>query len=329
MSIENKLKQEYQTASDSLQCPPSLDVHMTAMLASQGTKWREGKPVKGKRVFTARKMVAAVCIAAVLSGFSYATQKFLFATDSGMVRSEVWTDTSFHLPEALKSDIHTTLSSVQGQLEEGQSAVIYIASLQNAEIPMLKQHPLLSTSKPIKVGQMEEWKQQLIADDIAYTLPPQLEDDFTFDYGKKEPAFGGEVSSDSLQLLDVLQKEAKDQGKSYAWRVQESDPNRPMDSFTTAYSNSTNDHIYVQIDHALEKVKIKSVTPETIAHEQVQMNGVEANYVENNQYLFSDTGLYKEVSWMVEDDESVMIRVSTDSINITKEQLIQAAESLK
>ncbi|MCG7408214.1 hypothetical protein MH117_12350 [Paenibacillus sp. ACRRX] len=329
MSIEQKLKQEYKSASESLHLPSSLETHMTAIIAEQGAKWREGKPMIVKRKFTARKWIYAALIAAVLSGFGYATQKLLFQSDHGFIQTEVWTDSGFKLAPSLKTDIRSTLADVKNQLQEGQYAAVYMAALEKSEYSAFRQHPLLSVSKPRTVEQLEQWSDKIASAGISSAVPDQLNGAFTFESGKSEPAFGGIVSLEGLEMLGELRQESKDQGKAYTWRTQPKETNPPVDIYTSTYKSADGNRLFVQYDHILEKVKIKAISPDTIVHDRIQKDGIEADYVENNDYLFSDTGLYKELSWMSKSSSSVMIRVITDSPNISKEQLIQAAQAVE
>ncbi|WP_028543765.1 hypothetical protein [Paenibacillus taiwanensis] len=328
MSIEQKLKQEYQSASESLHLPSSLDTHMTALIAEQGMKWREGKPMIVKRKFTARKWMYAALIAVVLSGFGYATQKLLFQSDHGLVQTEVWTDSSFKLAPSLKTDIRRTMAEVKQQLQEGQQAVVYMEALEKAESASFRQHPLLSVSKPISEQHLEQWSEKVASAGIYNAVPHQLSG-FTFESGKAEPAFGGIVGLEGLEMLGELRQDSEDQGKAYSWKLQQQETNTPVHIYTSTYKNADADRLYVQYDHFLEKIKIKAMSPDTIIHERIQKDGVDADYVENNDYLFSDTGIYKELSWMSKSSSSVLIRVITDSPHISKEQLIQAAQSLE
>lgn len=331
MSIEEILKQQYDQMSSKLSAPPDLDAHVIALIAAESNKERGSHLMK--RTFGARRnlrlMVGIMMIALLLSGFGFAAQKLLFHKEQGMIQTEVWTTSDLSLDETLRTNIQESLDAVKRQLQEDEQAIVYVAALENSKHPLYKQNPLLSVSKRSVIADLEAWKNTIHAAGIRESIANQLDVQFYFKGGKEEPAFGGMLSAVDLDQLGSLRDEALKENKNYAWMLRHPDENLPMDIYTTIYTNGSGEHIYVQMDHSKEKVKLKLTSPDHIIHDRLDINGVEALYMEQDGFLFSTTGIIRELSWMPEHSDSVIVRVLTDSRSISKDQLIQAAHSLQ
>jgi hypothetical protein len=102
-------------------------------------------------------------------------------------------------------------------------------------------------------------------------------------------------------------------------------------SFTLIYSNPNLDEIFVSLEILPEDIKqIDQFTPSSTAYEAFDVNGIEASYIENNATFLSKTDYYQELFWIENlNDQTVIYRVVTDSLGVTKEELLSIALNME
>ncbi|MBN3524172.1 hypothetical protein [Paenibacillus apiarius] len=328
MSMETRLKREYEMASNLVSCPSSLDERVKALYHSHIQA--EGRKGYAARRFKPRRMAAVALAVVLLTGFAYSAQKLLFSANQGTVNMEMRTDAGFSLSRASTEHIRTALADVQQRLAAGQAAVVYVASLEQEDHPLYKRYPLFGVTKPEIVNDTESWKETVKKLHAPLSLPQELPGSFSFLEGKEGNPYESMVDEKGYSLLDELRQESKQNGKGIVWRVVPR-PQLPFDSYTTTYTNADSHRIYVTVEVMPDvNVASKVLAPESAQYEELNVNGVKAHYTVNDQFLFNDSNRYQDLFWMSgQEGKQFVIRVATDSPHVTKEQLIQAANSLK
>ncbi|MCE5170293.1 hypothetical protein LQV63_13335 [Paenibacillus profundus] len=328
MSMEKRLKREYELATNLVSCPSSLDERIGALyhihIQAEG---RQGYTV---RKFNTRKMAAVALAVVLLTGFAYSAQKLLFSAEQGTMNIEMRTDAKFVLTRTSAEDIRHALADVQQQLAVGQAAVVYVASLEKEEHPLYKRHPLLGVTKQEQVQDAEEWNETVKKLHAPLSLPRVLPDSFTFSEGKEGNPYESMVDEKGYSLLDELRQESKQNGNGVAWRVVPG-PQLPFQSYTTTYKNADNDRIYVTVEVMPDmNVTSKGLASESVQYEELDVQGAKAHYTVNDQFLFSESNRYQELFWMSgQAGQQFILRVASDSPHVTKEQLLQVATGLK
>ncbi|TVX89672.1 hypothetical protein [Paenibacillus agilis] len=326
MSIETKLKKEFEQYKQAVSCPPSVDSRMMALYRSHMVQTREGPSMLRK--WNLPRLAVITVLAATLLGFTYAGMSFLFEESKGNISvtmSAISEEVTLN-KEQLTS-ISRSLADVKEQLQIGENALVYFADLEGEEV--LQGKPLFPVSRPAVNENLENWKLSIPHAGVADSVPSNILDDFLFEGGMKGSPFGLFFSDSFTETLDELKRESKDTGKKVVWRKEVSSSEGPLNIFTSIYRNSKQQAIYVGVETSSEKISIKGIIPSSSSYETLNINGSQAHYTRDDNSLFSTSLTYQEVMWMeIHEGQTFVYRVASDSSAITKEQLVQAAKGL-
>ncbi|WP_312109084.1 hypothetical protein [Brevibacillus reuszeri] len=324
MFIEDKLKKEYKWAANELGSDPALDNRI--LFAAR--KELAGRAHKKKGLFLRPKLTHVAASFVLLTGFGFATHSLLYKENTGSVQIEVQAAKGFELTQIAPEEIRRELASVENKLTTGETAIVYFAELEKEKHPLFQQNPVIGVEKPEVVADWKQWDEISQKASLSHSLPKQVADDFTFREGKLGTPYGAMIGQGGETWLHELQQESKATGKSVVWKVV---PNTasPINTYTTLYQNEQKANIYFTVEVlSKDQVDIQVSTPETTQYEPVEVNGKKAHYTSNDQFLFSDSGQYKELSWISkEGEQTIMYHVATDSLAVSKEMLKQAAEA--
>ena len=324
MFIEDKLKKEYEWAANELGSNPALDHKI--LLAAR--KELAGRKEKKKSMFLRPKLTHVAASFVLLTGFGFATHSLLYKENTGSVQMEVQSAKDFALTQIAPEEIRRELASVENKLATGETAIVYFAELAKEKHPLFQQNPVIGVEKLEVVADWKQWDEISKKASLSHSLPKQLGDDFTFREGKLGTPYGAMIGQGGETWLQELQQESKETGKSVVWKVVPNSAS-PINTYTTLYQNEQKANIYFTVEVLPEdQLNIQVSTPETTTYEPVEVNGKKAHYTSNDQFLFSDSGLYKELSWVSKEGEkTIMYHMATDSLAVSKQMLKQAAEA--
>ncbi|OPA79221.1 hypothetical protein BVG16_09010 [Paenibacillus selenitireducens] len=329
MSIEEKLRQEYLQESRRLETFPSLDRHVLDIYRKEMKKNR-GMVDMARRT-KLPKIAAVLLIVGLLSGFAYVGGKLLFQENQGPWRVEARTSgDNFTLQHISAEQIRSKMAEVKSTLAAGEAAVIYFADLEKEANPLLRQVPMVGVSQPELVSDWNQWQGRLQEHDISVPVPQVIAGQFTFEAGQLGSPLVGDLDKEGLRMLDQLKQESQDTGNSIVWqKVQGYNP--VLETYSYTYHSEAGERLFVTLVEApAEKISMKLTLPDSTAYEEVSIHGVKAHYTSHSQMFYSESNQYQELFWtQTYGEHSYMVKVGSDSPNITKAQLIQAAESIQ
>lgn len=325
MSIEQQLTEEFQRDSRNRICPPGLDARITAdyrrlVMDQRGESMmlRKGKAVK---------LVLTAAIVFVVCGFGYAGSKFLFEDHKDQITVNYQTNEALHLEPADVEKIRVSLEEVKAELSPGDTAVVYFKDYET----MIGGSPVVyGIHKPVSV-EPDAWRAVLKQHNIGEKLPESLLGAYELVEGMEASPYQFSFGTDAFQLLDEMKAESGQTGGKVLWRKTEVSADQPIAPYTSVYRNSLNDTIYVtwQIADGGSDIRLFQAAPPNTKYEDITINGVSAHYLLNNQALFGQSATQQDVMWLKESGEQTIVyHVQSDSTTLTKEQLIQAAQSL-
>lgn len=322
MSIEQQLKEAFKQDDNLIKRPPALDTRIAAefrrqMMVSKGE-------LNMRKRWTASKLVFIALIAVmILSGFAYAGTKLLFTDEKG--RFSITARSSEHLnldAETLQS-VRQSLKEIKAQLAPGESAVVYMSEFDF-------QGGWLSAYQPVAVTGLDQWKSQLQERNMDGNLPASLPGSFQFAEGIWGNPFSAFLGLDDLELWNELRAESKQTGNTLLWSKSSQTQNWTSTDFTTVYRNADEDTIYLTLDVLNEAaVKAEQLAPSNNEYEELQWDGLKVHYTKTTQWMYSDSNFYQDLMWIQENDgKTTIFHLGSDSLNLTKEQLIEIAKSL-
>ncbi|MGG1659054.1 hypothetical protein [Brevibacillus sp. NRS-1366] len=320
MFIEKKLKKEYEWAAGELKSDPALDNRIKFAIRQELAGGKQQK--KGLRP----KLTHVAAVFVLLTGFGFSTQTLLYKVDEGAVHMEVQAHKEFALTRITPEEIRRELTNAENTLATGETAVVYFAELAKEKHPIFQQNPVIGVEKPEVVLDWKQWNAVHEKAAPLPSMPKQLSDHFAFREGKLGTPFGVMVGQEGYEWLQELQAKSRETGKSVVWKVVPKTES-PIDAYTTLYQNEQNERIYVTVEVLpKDQVNVQVSTPETTTYVPVEVNGKKAHYTKNDQFLFSESHQYQELSWVGKaGEQTIMYRVASDSPTVTKAMLQQAA----
>ncbi|BAH42191.1 hypothetical protein BBR47_12140 [Brevibacillus brevis NBRC 100599] len=325
MFIEKKLRNEYELAAGKVHIDPALDSKIERLAKKEFA----GKPRLHKGMRFRPKLVHVAAAFALTTGFGYATHSLLYKIDEGSVQMEVQARKDFTLTQITPKEIRLELASVENKLATGETALVYFAALEKEKHPLFQQNPMIGIEKPDVVKDWKAWTAVLSEEaSLSHALPHQLPDSFSFLEGKQGTPYGVMMGQEGQQWLHELQEESKETGKNVVWKVVPQ-ATSPIQAYTSLYENEQKERIFVTVEKfPKEQLDVQLSTPETTKYDAVTVSGKKAHYTKNDQFLFSESGQYQELSWLDQDGEQpIMYRIATDSPTVSKEMLVQAAKA--
>ncbi|WP_156826184.1 hypothetical protein [Paenibacillus terrigena] len=275
------------------------------------------------------RIAIALLIVGLLSGFAYVGGKLLFQENQGPWQVEYRTSAdNFQLQHITPEQIRSKMAEVKSTLVTGEAAVIYFADLER-EVNF-SMGPLLGVKQPEKLTDWNQWLKRLQEQHISVPIPEVLPGPFHFEAGQLGSPLGGDLDEEGLNMLDQLRQESQETGNSIVWR-KVPDHKPLVDSYSFIYQNEGRERLFVRlIPSPPENILIKATLPESTTYEEVTVGSVKAHYISHEYSIYSESNHYKEMTWIqTNGDQSYLVGVSSDSPDVTKDQLIQAAESIQ
>ncbi|MBY9078796.1 hypothetical protein KIH86_28025 [Paenibacillus sp. HN-1] len=325
MSIEQQLVEEFKRDSENRRCPPGLDARIAAEYRQLVVKQR-GERLMLRKGKTAKIIWIAV-IVLVVCGFGYAGNELLFEDHKDRLAVNYQTDQQLHLEAADVEKIRSSLAEVKAKLAPGDTAVVY---LKDYELKIQGSPVVFGINNPVSL-KPDAWRAALKQHNIGEKLPESLPGMFKLAEGMEASPYRIIYGTDAYQLLDEMKAESQKTGSRVLWRKTELSADQPIVPYTSVYRNSSNDTIYVtwEVADGDTDVKLFQAAPPNTEYEDITINGVTAHYLMNDQALFGQSTIQQDVMWLKESGtQTIIYHVQSDSTTLTKEQLIQAAQSL-
>ncbi|MUT67461.1 hypothetical protein [Paenibacillus sp. NEAU-GSW1] len=330
IEFERKLTEAFKRSETELEleCPPSLDVRIMAEYGRL-TMEKRGK-VAIKKKWSLSKVVIITATVALMSGFAYAGNKFLFSDTAGTYSIQMQTNESLDLePDALEK-ARASLKEIQAQLAPGETAVVYLPEIA-AKFEGGHQ-PALGVTNPIYVSDKSEWKAALT--EIGAAMPDDLLGSYQFEAGTKNSPFHYELGMDALDLLNQMQAESEqsegDQAAQALWRLTDTETNSFVSSYTSVYRDADGEMLqaaWVVFDDP--STRMESFAPPSTVYEELSLSGQKAHYTKFDQSLYGDSSTLQSVMWIEQqEDRTIMHYVESDSAAMTEEKLVEAAQAL-
>ncbi|GIO99700.1 hypothetical protein J14TS5_47860 [Paenibacillus lautus] len=325
MSIEQQLKDEFQQNAKNVVCPSSIDLRVMNVYREQMLEKKGEQPMRRRRKWS--KAVLVILLIAVVSGFAYAGRTLLFEETKGNMTMSAETLEDLKLSKTQLESIRQARNEVKAQLNPGESAVVYLTDLDN-----VKRLPFIPVSQPDVNEDLDTWRKALTDRHFDVLPPDSLLGTYRFTGGMELSPFGAYAGSetDIAALLEELKAESEESGKDYIWRKTSIPTSFPLLSYTTAYRNSDQETLYLVMETTPDsKVKLQTLAPSSAKYEEMELNGHAAHYLINDSYVYTDSHVYQEISWMIEKEgQAIIYRLGSDSPAMTKERLMEAAKSI-
>ncbi|MGG3311194.1 hypothetical protein ABER23_27735 [Paenibacillus lautus] len=281
--------------------------------------------MRGRRKWS--KAVMVIILIAVVSGFAYAGRMLLFEETRGNMTMSAVTLEDLSLSKTQLESISQARNEVKAQLNPGESAVVYLSNLGN-----VKSLPFIPVSQPDVNEDLDTWRKALTDRHFDVLPPDSLLGKYRFTGGMELSPFGayGGSETDIAALLEELKAESEESGKDFIWRKTSITTSFPLLSYTTVYRNSDQETLYLVMETPRDsKVKIQTLAPSSAKYEEMELNGHTAHYLKNDSFVYTDSHVYQEISWMIEKEgQAIIYRLGSDSPAMTKERLMEAAKSL-
>jgi len=326
MSIERQLTEAFKSHATELECPPALDARIRTEYERRMVEKR-GTSLMNKKRALPRAAIIAV-IVALICGFAYAGNKLLFSDSQGHYSVRTQTNEKFDLDLGTLEKVRTSLSEVQAQLAPGETAVVYL--------PELAAHPLgalpLGATNPKLVSDERQWRALLSESGVTKPLPESLLGGaYLFAAGTENNPFHITLGIHANEQWEEMKSEAaKSGGDRPLWRPADLSGWQPLSAYTSIYRDSDGESLYLTQEIVNgTSVHLEGLTPSNSDYTELDLQGNKAHYVKYDQSLYGDSSLFQYVMWIEADkDRTIVHRVESDSIGMTKDKLIEVANGL-
>ncbi|BBH23256.1 hypothetical protein Back11_46010 [Paenibacillus baekrokdamisoli] len=321
MSIERQLVKEFEQDSQNRKCPPDLDTRITAEYRQQVMQQR-GKPFMPRK-WKMPKVVLIAIIVMIVCGFAYTGSKLLFTDKNGNATVNVHSNQQLKLEKDALERVRLTLKEVKSQLGPGETAVVYVSDFDFYG-------SWLGAFNPVTLSEIEQWKTKLKEHEVEEKLPDSLLGSFDFVEGMEGDPFFPALGTDAISVWEGMKAESKKTGSKTLWRKTIGSSIKPTSPYTSVFRNSNQDSIYLTWDIVNgPTVKFEMMTPPNTSYEELDINGLKAHYTKDEQSLYGDSNINQDVMWIKESGgKTIVYHVRSDSLDMTKEQLVEAAKSL-
>lgn len=349
-----QLKKDIQTQSLSISSPPQLDHRIEQLyddyaqsLDSSSDKYSNAKKTKSKKsfVFTRHKWAAVIvtvlCII-ILNGGVYASN-MVYSITTGHTLLTYNINNEYNLTVEEDREIMNIIEEVRQKLAPGEAAYVY-----STKFATLDYGPVLKVKQPHRYDTLSEWKQAVSSFIYQVAVPQKLPEGYTFSYGTDDYTYGGAYENDKQRQIKMIKgflaNKVENPTADYVWMIDDrpiiKKYNTPMLYFKDTKSDSGNE---IMINYyAFKNSKNGNST-----FEQVDPNGTNQSVVssskgkmiyskiqrtpniEDNKDFIAFSQSLNWAEYNEKTHQSTLYTLSTNTPEITKEQLIEIAESIK
>jgi hypothetical protein len=330
MSIENRLAHELKRQGESIHCPVIVRIQVEQLFDQRFSNKRSydtRSSVKSRRRYSQALLVTLSIL--LFSGIAYAST-LLYQMNAGNFSFSVSSNAQMNINSQEAQLIQEQMNQVRQQLAVGESALIYMPLLSQHKLP-----PLIKVTQPQAYTDLAEWRNQLDRGLSSSKLPDKLPEGFAFAEGRMELPVGGISPNELHDNLETLKKKANG---SIAWHKITSSGSEPQALAewkipNLVYRNAKGEHIEIYYQLIPNSEKEKAIHVETQQMDQVDkmnLNGIDAYYSENKHSFLSPTCQSKALTWMgQENGRIVMYSVVSESVDVTKQDLVYMAEHMQ
>jgi len=326
MSIERKLTDAFKENEASLEYPSSLDTRI--MAEYDRVVMKTGRDSRMKIKWSMPKVAMIVLIVTVLCGFAYSGSKFMFKDSQGNFSIRLQSNESFTLDPAILDKARNSIKEVKAQLEQGETAVVYYPEL-FLQFPI--EFPVIGVSNLQYVYDAEQWKAELLEQGITESLPESLlAGAYIFEAGAINSPFYAMMGLDVIELLDDMKAEKKNNSEDKPlWRITDTATFPEQSVYTSVYRDSNGEHLYFIWKLYHDAIRVESFTSPSTEYEELELDGRKLHYTQNNESLFGESTTLQSMMWIEETgNETIVYSMESDSVNMTKEKLLEAVKSL-
>lgn len=357
MSIPEQLKQAYEqqavTLNPSTEPDDKLLDQFVRLTAHQQRRRFRQQRIRASTVSSWQrawkrplflKLAIGFTVLALVSGFA---DYIWIRIGDGRVNIQYSEGIHRAMDASMLSSLHAELQQVRSKLAPGESAVVYSSKFSKL-VPEMTDIPLISVSNPIMIDELDAWK-SILDQEVGkgYKLPqPQMLDfPLIFVGGKRGGVYGPDMTSSDVKLLQELKAEAEtsaqarasEQSKTtsgrpvdqFAWRVrnEQQAADSPIRSYTARYNDAQHNVIDVTLQLVKEQVEMRLIA--SGAEQTVEVNGSKGVYLRSEPFIFSETNQYQTIQWLeTQDNVTIIYSVGSESIGVTKQQLLAVAASM-
>lgn len=327
MSIEQKLAEAFKCNESSLECPPSLDTRIMAEYDRMAMNTRRNSIMKKK--LSMPKVAIIALVVAVLCGFAYSGTKFLYSDSKGHFSIRLQSNEAFTLDSGTLEKVRNSIKAVQEQLAPGETAVVYYPEV-FSQLPI--DIPVIGVSNLQYIFDAQQWKAVLEEYDVTETVPESLlAGAYEFEAGAVNSPFYPMTGLDTMDLLDEMKVEKKNMNEDKPlWRLTDISTFPEHSVYTSVYRDTNGEALYFiwQVFND-SSMKVESFTSPSTEYVEFDLNSKKVHYVKNNESLFGESTVLQSMMWIEEKDNGTIVySIETDSVNMTKEKLIEAVKSL-
>ncbi|GIP38048.1 hypothetical protein J31TS4_13280 [Paenibacillus sp. J31TS4] len=324
MSIEKELKLAYQEGEAVRGPSRALDERIAAA-ASARMRGRENR-VPRRRTRPRVRSAAILVGLMLISGVAYAST-YLYSLQTSQVRMTLSGELT--LPEGAAARVGSQLEAVRRQLAPGEAAFVYSTELEKWKLP-----PLTKVTNPVPIPDLAEWKERTLPVYGPLKTPAALPTGWQLVRGELETAYQGYSPEDSERVLPGLKKRAKAEGSGYAWeKAAESGTYPLLPTPGLVIRTQTGEDVQIRYIVFREEdgvFRVEGKQDKKAVAEQVRIGERDAVYTESPNYLLSQTGTYREVVWMEEQEgRTVVYQVGAEDPAVGKDTLLEIASRLQ
>lgn len=331
MLLEKQLSEEYKEKAATLHSPIALKRHVANLYENYHQTTKKG--LFKKLYFSTKLQKVAVfsLLFIMLTGFGIASTKYLFDLNSDIVRIEVSVDSQLKLQSVSGEQLRADLTNIKEQLAPGETALVYLADLENEKHHLFRDIAGAVITNPILIEDYDHALQLLQANFHTAKLPIIKSNEFHFlNAFPNYPQLTSGFDIQALKKLDELKLEAKRAGERVVWHKLETyTPIIPV--VTLTYLNQQGEEVYVVLEKMDDiKTEMRITLGAEASYEKLNVNGSQAYYINNPEHIFSKSGQYQEIAWIVQNEtETLIYHVASDSLNISKDDLLFLAKNIQ
>ena len=352
--LTEKLKKNLQHQSLTITSPPEMDCKIEQLydayadsLNQSSRNHSELKKSNSKKgfFFTRHKWATAIvtvlCII-ILSGGAYASN-MVYSITTGHTLMTYKTNNEYNLTVEEDREIMNIIDEVRQKLAPGEAAYVY-----STKFATLDYGPVLKVKQPHRYDTLPEWKKAVGSFIHQVAVPQKLPEGYTFSYGTDDYTYGGAYENDKQRQIKMIKgflaNKVANPTADYVWMIDDrpiiKKYNTPMLYYKDTQSNSGNEimiNYYAFKNTKNGKPKFEQVDPNGTDQSVVSSSKGKMIYskiqrssnIENNKDFIAFSQSLNWGEYNEKTHQSTLYTLSTNTPEITKEELVKVAESIK
>lgn len=356
-----QLKKDIQTQSLSISSPPQLDHRIEQLyddyaqslnksnnLFSKNTtpKFNTNKNKNKKFNFFKRhkwlSAIATILCILVLSSGVYASN-MVYSITTGHTLLSYTTDTKYDVTLEEGKEIMSIINQVRAKLAPGEAAYVY-----STKVTPLEYGPVIKVKQPHRYDTLTEWEKTIGAVIHQVAVPHELPQGYTFSYGTDDYTYEGAYENDKHRQIKMIKgllaNKVENPTADYAWMIDDRPIVKRYKTPMLYYNHQqANSNYEIRLNYSIVATnttgnnKIDIVDPSDTS--QSTISSSKGNMIYSKIQRTPTIGENKEfeefsqyLTWSEYNEkthQSIMYTLSSNTPQITKEELVQMAESIK